>query len=72
MKEKLKLILDYANANNDCWLRDKVQECLNELDNNSAVTNDKQGEYYLDAHESHYREQKALIEKGLLTETKLG
>jgi hypothetical protein len=37
MKEKLKLILDYANANNDCWLRDKVQECLNELD----------GEYYL-------------------------
>jgi hypothetical protein len=62
MKEKLKLILDYANANNDCWLRDKVQECLNELE----------GEYYLDAHESHYREQKALIEKGLLTETKLG
>jgi hypothetical protein len=37
MKEKLKLILDYANANNDCWLRDKVQECLNELE----------GEYYL-------------------------
>jgi hypothetical protein len=63
MKEKLKLILDYASVNNDLWLRDKVQECLNELE----------GEYYLtDAHESHYQEQKALIEKGLLTETKLG
>ena len=47
MKEKLNQILDYANVNNDCWLRDKVQKCLNELDNNSAVTNDEQGEYYL-------------------------
>ena len=37
MKEKLKLILDYANVNNDLWLRDKVQECINELE----------GEYYL-------------------------
>jgi len=62
MKEKLNQILHYASVNNDLWLRDKVQECLNELE----------GEYYLDSHESHYQEQKVLIEKGLLTETKLG
>ena len=37
MKEKLNQILDYANTNNDIWLRDKVNECLNELE----------GEYYL-------------------------
>jgi len=37
MKEKLNQILDYANVNNDLWLRDKVQECLTELE----------GEYYL-------------------------
>lgn len=55
---------DKEHIENICELRRMITKALNTMVD--------KGEYYQDAHESHYQEQKALIEKGLLTETKLG